>query len=420
MRVAFITLGCRLNQAEEGDFAAAFASAGWTVTRPDEGADVYVVHSCTVTRAAERETLRLVRGLKAGQRGAVRLIVLSGCVVEHAPPAALRAAGADLLIGRAARAELVPRVLSCLGMTAGPSVAVPPPTPVFRTKRALLRVQDGCGFGCAYCIVPHTRGAPVSRRWNEVLNAARALIAAGHQELVITGCNLACYHDGARGLADLTAAVCGLEGLGRVRLGSVEPATVERELADVMASCRKLCRCLHLPLQSGDDAVLRAMGRRYTADDYRDSVAAVLRRVPGLGLGTDVISGLPGEDEDAFRRTRELLSGIPCSNLHVFAFSPRPGTRAALMPGRPPVAVARRRARELRRLGAAQRQAFAATWVGREVEVLIESLDDRGNGHGWSDTYLPCCVPGIAAEGVGRLTTFIPTRAEGTILCVRR
>ena len=415
MRVAFQTLGCRLNQAEEARFAADFLAAGFALTPDATRADVCVLHSCAVTRRAERESLRLVRALRQTRSAGRPLIVLSGCVVACHAADRLLAAGADLLIRKAQAGTLVAQVLARLHRPAPPVLPSPPPPPHFHTKRALLRVQDGCDFHCAYCIVPTTRGAPVSRPWAEVLDEAQALLDKGHRELVVTGCNLACYRAGARGLPELADALCRLAPDGRVRLGSVEPGMIERDLADVMRNNRNLCRFLHLPIQTGDDSLLRHMGRRYDADGLRATLTALLHRVPGLALGTDLITGLPGEDEAAFGRTRDLLQAVPFANLHVFPYSPRPGTRAAAMPDHPPAAIARARARLLRAVGDAQRQQFAATCVGSPVDVLIEGRDDAGLVHGWSDTYLPCRFTDCQTP-IGHLATFTPVRVEGDLL----
>ena len=414
MRVAFQTLGCRLNRAEEGRLAADFLAAGFGIVTDPAQADVYVLHSCAITRRAERESLRLVRTLSQSRTGGRPLIVLSGCVVASQEADRLRAAGADLLVRKADFATLVTQVLARLGRTV-PGVVPSPTPPHFRTRRALLRVQDGCDFHCAYCIVPHTRGAPVSRPWSAVLDEARALLDRGHRELVVTGCNLACYRDGTRGLPELADALCRMAPEGRIRLGSVEPGMIELELADVMRRHRNLCRFLHLPIQTGDDALLRRMGRRYSTDLLRATLAALLQRVPGLALGTDLITGLPGEDEAAFGRTRELLQAFPFANLHVFPYSPRPGTRAATMSARPPAAVARARARQLRAIGDTLRRQFAAASVGQPIEVLIEGRDDTGLVHGWSDTYLPFRFTDHNTP-IGHLATFTPVRSEGELL----
>jgi threonylcarbamoyladenosine tRNA methylthiotransferase MtaB len=414
MRVNLQTLGCRLNKAEQARYAADFMAAGWEVVGEARDADVCVLHSCAVTRQAERESLRDIRKLKGEQRSGKPLIVLSGCVVACNDAAILHEAGADLLIEKAEAGNLVTRVLTHLKCVL-PAPSQRQPTPHFTTKRALLRVQDGCDFNCAYCIVPQTRGAPASRPWNEVMREAEALIARGHQELVITGCNLACYRDGTRGLPELADALCRLPRVGRIRLGSVEPGTVEVALGDVMKGNRNLCRFLQLPIQSGDDLVLRNMGRRYNITTLRWALATLLKRVPNLSLGTDIITGLPGEDDAAFENTCQLLLDFPFSNLHVFPFSPRPGTRAAEMGSRPLLTVARERARILREIGDKARVRFAESFIGQPVQVLVEGRSAEGIIHGWSDTYLQCRLPD-ARTPIGTLTYFEPARVEGDVL----
>jgi len=422
MRVAFKTFGCRLNRADTDRFASDFAAAGWQVVPFGAAAEAVVIHSCAVTRTAERDGLRAARAIKRDARLAGRpepFVVLSGCVVE-ADLSRRSVVGADLLAPRGMREHLPGWVASGLAAARPAGVAPQPASAavsVPRRKRALLKVQDGCDFGCAYCIVPRTRGAPVSRPLEACLSEAASLIAAGFGELVLTGCNLGCYRDGRRRLPELVDALTRLDGIARIRLGSIEPLTVEREIADRMASCSKLCRQLHLPLQSGDADILRSMGRRYTPDDYRSTLAHILSRVPDVGLGCDVIAGLPGETAAAFERTRQLIDEWPFSNLHVFTYSERPGTRAADLPGRVPLEERQFRARALIAMLAPKRQAFAASFVGRPVEALIETAAaSRGCGEGWSGAYLRCRVRGVTRADVGRLVGFTPDAADGGVL----
>jgi len=378
-----------------------------------------VIHSCAVTRTAEQKGLRLCRRL-AG-RAPRPFVVLSGCVPEAFPEstarAALIAAGVALIIPRDARDELVARVtraaLAERGFSDFPS---PAPPAVLRHRRPFLKVQDGCDFCCTYCIVPRTRGGPVSRPFDACIREAEAHVAAGARELVIAGCNTACYTDAGRRLPDLLRALAGIPGLGRIRIGSIEPGTVERELADLMAGTPVLCRHLHVPVQSGDDAILRAMGRRVTAAGYRAAADYALARVPGLGLGTDIITGFPGETDARFENTRRLLESLPFSNLHVFPYSERPGTPAARLPNPVPPGVRKARAAELIRMGGEQRRRFARSFVGTPVTCLVEHFDTSGAACGWSGAYLPCRVAGVDRATLGDLVTFTPTAAEdGTL-----
>ncbi|HQA39467.1 MAG TPA: MiaB/RimO family radical SAM methylthiotransferase [Kiritimatiellia bacterium] len=415
--VAFKTFGCRLNQAETVAFEQAFAAAGFRRVRFGEPAEVVVVHSCVVTQTAENECLRQLRTLRR-KWPTVRL-VLSGCAAEAVPQERLLAAGADLVVGRAQREVLVQRVLERWPAPPEGSeqqAPVTPSSPPRRSRRALLKVQDGCDFFCAYCIVPHTRGGPVSRPLEICLRDAAAMIAEGYREIVVTGCNIACYADGSRGLVDLLSALSALPGLGRLRLGSIEPGTVEDAVVEWMATSEKICKFLHLPIQSGDDGVLARMGRRYTSAQVIDTVRRARALMPDAAFGADVICGFPGESDDAFERTLHAVAEAGFSNLHVFPYSERPGTPACTFDGSVPVAVRRQRAKRLIAQGDAQREAFAHRFLGQRVEVLVERFDREGRACGWSGEYLPCAVSGVPRERVGDLCVFTVEKVCGTTL----
>jgi threonylcarbamoyladenosine tRNA methylthiotransferase MtaB len=415
--VAFKTFGCRLNQAETVAFEQAFVAAGFCRVRFGESAEVVVVHSCVVTQTAENECLRQLRTLRR-KWPTVRL-VLSGCAAEAVPQERLLAAGADLVVGRARREALVQRVLE---RWPTPLEGLEQKTPVMRTspprrsRRALLKVQDGCDFFCAYCIVPHTRGGPVSRPLEICLRDAAAMIAEGYREIVVTGCNIACYADGSRGLVDLLSALSALPGLGRLRLGSIEPGTVEDAVVEWMATSEKICKFLHLPIQSGDDGVLARMGRRYTSAQVIDTVRRARALMPDAAFGADVICGFPGESDDAFERTLHAVAEAGFSNLHVFPYSERPGTPACTFEGSVQVAVRRQRAKRLIAQGDAQREAFAHRFLGQRVEVLVERFDREGRACGWSGEYLPCAASGVPRERVGDLCVFTVEKVCGTTL----
>lgn len=424
MRIAFKTLGCRLNQAETDRFAAEFADNGWLVVPFGAATDAVVIHSCAVTHTAERDSLRVARGVKRHAQTAgwpAPFVALVGCTVD-AVQSRTAVVGVDLLVSRSDQTHL--RALISAGLSARcimpPAMPDAPISMALRHKRALLKIQDGCDFHCAYCIVPHTRGLPVSRSFAACLKEAADMLAAGFHEIVLAGCNVGCYRDGRRHLPDLVTALAQLDGLVRIRLSSIEPSTVEREMVDMMAACSKLCRQLHLPLQSGDADILRAMGRHYTPEDYQATVAYALARVPDLGLGCDVIVGFPGETPAAFERTRRMLVDVPFSNLHIFPYSERPGTSAVNLPGAVPLATRKARARTLIALLAPKRQAFAATFIGRPVEVLIETVDSDGQGRGWSSPYLACCVADVSRTTIGSVITFTPTTALDGLLVGHR
>ena len=243
-------------------------------------------------------------------------------------------------------------------------------------------------------MVPLTRGPATSRPRQAILDDVRALTDAGHVEVVLTGANLGRYSDGHCQLTQLLDLVEAIEGVKRIRLSSIEPSTTERNVIDFMANSDKLCRHLHLPLQSGDDAVLARMGRRYTVRQYRKISDYALARIPILGLGTDIVAGLPGESQAAFDRTLATIRALPFSNIHVFPYSRRPGTRAAVMPDQVPAEEKTKRVRALTELAHEKKLAFARRLVGKPVSVLVEQVDTEGQGTGWSGEYVRTTVTG--------------------------
>ncbi len=415
MTVAFKTFGCRLNRAETAQFEAGFGAAGFSRVPFGTPARVVVLHTCAITQAAENECLKLIRTLR--KRSPDCCLVLVGCVVEAVSAETLRDLSIDLVVPRERKDALVALVLRHLGIDAAPLAVVPS----FSTQRASLKVQDGCDFFCSYCIVPHTRGRPYSRPFDDCLREAQSFVDAGFGEIVVTGCNLACYADGTRGLVDLLSALASLPGLGRLRLGSLEPGTVERDVTALMAETPKLCKFLHLPIQSGDNGVLTRMGRRYTVEDMTRTLLDSLTRMPQLGLGADMITGFPGESLEAFEHTRAFLEALPFSNLHVFPYSERPGTPAATFADAVPEQERKRRAAELMRLKDRKRTVFAQGFIGQTVEVLIEHFDAAGLAHGWTGEYLACKISGVPLSHKRRLVACEPyaTEPHGVLLAKR-
>lgn len=403
--VTFKTFGCRLNQAETARFEAELAAFGIMRVPFSRPSDAVIVHTCAVTQKAENECVKFLHFVRR-EKAEARLVVV-GCAVKACGDDALRGLGADLVVAQDQKAELAATVARLLGIERPPSPVVPLQT----THRATLKVQDGCDFFCTYCIVPHTRGAPVSFPFEGCLREAKTLIAAGFQEIVVTGCNLACYRDGDRTLVDLLRALLELPGLGRIRLGSLEPGTVEREIVSLMAESPRFCKFLHLAVQSGDDRILADMRRRYTADHLADTLREALRRMPRLGLGADLICGFPGETTEAFSRTRAFVETFPFSNLHVFPYSERPGTPAATFPDSVPFRERKRRTRALIELSKEKRAAFARSLVGHPLTFLMEHLDENGYAYGWSEEYMPCVASGVPAGRMRTLCTFTPTSA---------
>lgn len=411
--VSVRTIGCRLNQAETALLLGHFATAGYDPLPFGQPCDVTVIHGCAITQRAQRESLQSVR--QARRRNPGTVVILAGCPAEVPPVRDAADTEADLVVGQIAKMHL-PALLHQVDPARFPTAArTGLATPYVDTRRAYIKIQDGCDFHCTYCLVPAVRGAPVSRPLQAIVSEATRLAEAGFREVVLAGANLGCYRDGTRGLSQLLEALEAIPAVERIRLGSVEPLTAEEDVVDCMRQSPKLCRFLHLPLQSGDDQILASMGRRYRSADYQRAAEYAVRHLPLLGLGTDVIVGFPGESDSAFRRTLRLIEELPFSNVHVFPYSRRPGTPAAVMPGQVPDAVKSGRARELRELAAAKRAAYAAAFTGRNVCMLVEKVLPSGLARGWTAEYLEasCLAP---AARTGELLRFAVSRAEGARL----
>lgn len=407
MRAFVHTLGCRVNQYESDVLRERL--------RGLEGSEeVHIVNTCTVTRLADRKSRQLVARLKREYPGA--LVVAVGCGVDGAR-SGLRRAGADLLVGNRDKARL-PEVLARRlggdplpeggrwGLLDDERLAGRAPR-----VRALLKVQDGCTVGCTFCRAWQVRGPLRSKTPPAARAEAEALARAGHPEIVLVGVNLAQYGEDLPErprLVALLEELLSVPGV-RYRLSSLNPEGVTDELVALFAGERRLCPYLHLPLQSGDDRLLARMGRPYTAAEYGERARAFLRAVPGSTLGTDVMVGFPGEDEGAFSRTVELLDGLVPLNVHIFRYSPRPGTAAERLPLRVPPTESARRAAHLAVCATGWSQAAQERFVGAEVGVVVE--DAVGDVvWGRSEAYLWVGVHG----GEAPRGTIVPARLVAT------
>ncbi len=401
-----VTLGCRLNAADSALLYTALAECGYRASET-ETPDVLVVNTCAVTAEAERKTRQTLRKLRRKYPAAT--LVAVGCAAA-ADRQGMLESGADLVCGNSGKRELAellrggtPAELPCSDRVFSENRLSSFP---FRS-RAFIKIQEGCDNRCSYCIVPSLRGAARSRNFDEVLAECRHALDAGFPELVLTGVNTCAYADGEKRLPELLAAISALPGDFRIRIGSTEPATKYRGLVDAVANLPKMCRFLHLSLQHGSDAVLKRMNRHYTAEEYAEFVLGAKRRIRGLHLGTDVIVGFPGESEAEFSESCRFIERIGFANIHIFAYSPRPGTPAAAMGDRPSPDVVRRRCEELRRIARKAARDFAASQVGKTLPVIFER-SENGLARGWSDNYLEVTAP-AAKVTLGKITLITAT-----------
>ncbi len=383
LRIFLTNLGCKLNQAEVERLARAFTAAGHVVVGAVEDADVHVVNSCTVTAQAARDSRKLARrGRRANP--AVRT-VLTGCHASYAPGEVGRMDEVDLIVGNEDKEDLVATVVAAF--SAGddrPTSPVPGPATV-RT-RAAVKVQDGCAMRCSFCVIPLARGAARSRPAADVVDEVAGLVGEGYREIVLTGVQISSWrHDGGR-LADLVEEVLGVAGDARLRLSSLAPWEVDDRLLALFAD-RRLCRHLHLSLQSGSTPTLARMRRPYTADAYAAAVDRVRAAVAGVAVTTDVIVGFPGETEKDLAESVAFVEAMGFARVHVFPFSPRPGTEAATLPGAVPAPDKKHRVAAMLATAARAEAAFLTRHVGTTAEVLWEERRD-GVWSGLTDTYL--------------------------------
>jgi threonylcarbamoyladenosine tRNA methylthiotransferase MtaB len=404
-RVYLESLGCKLNQCERDLLAGRFATAGFEVVPDAARADLCVLNSCAVTAAAAAKSRRRLRALARANPAA--RIVVTGCLVDLVGAGGAWPFAPDLVVPNADKDALVALVLAHLGgerAPVGPGTVDEAARP--RT-RPLVKIQDGCDNACAYCVVHRLRGKQRSRPRDEILAEVRALREQGAREVVLTGVHVGAYgRERGESLVGLLRALLAdppEAGGPRLRLSSIEPWDLTPEFFALWQDPR-LCRHLHLPLQSGCDATLARMGRRYTTAQYADWAAQARAAIPGLALTTDVIAGLPGETPDEHAESAAFCAQTQFARTHVFTYSPRPGTPAAEMPDQVPLEARRARARQLKQIGRLSADAFRRRFVGQTLSAVVERRRARGPGvegwwTGWTDNYLRIYLPSPRALG---------------------
>jgi len=384
---AFVTFGCKVNQYESQALRERFSRKGLTEVAAEAGADLFVINTCTVTETATSEARKTVRRL--ARRFPFSEITVTGCAADSHAPEFASLPGVRRVVTHDAKAALCDDPRLNPGDSA-PSIFDLDISRFDQHTRAFLKVEDGCDLNCSFCIIPKVRGTAVSRPLDRAVDEARRLVENGYQEIVLTGVHLGSYGKDLAGrsmLADLVERLLGVPGLRRLRLSSLEANEITDPLIALMAADRRFCPHLHLPLQSGDDEVLRAMRRRYNSRQYLASCDRVAERVAEPSFTADVIVGFPGETDEQFGRTLEVCRRVGFSRIHVFPYSRRRGTDAAGMPDLPG-RVKKERLHRLERLAAELTDAYARRFIGRDVEVLLETQG------GYTERYLKARVPG--------------------------
>ncbi|QWV95932.1 tRNA (N(6)-L-threonylcarbamoyladenosine(37)-C(2))-methylthiotransferase MtaB [Geomonas nitrogeniifigens] len=414
-RIAITTLGCKINQFESAAMTEALEQNGYSFVPFTETADIYVINSCTVTAKTDAESRRLIR--RATRMNPEARVVITGCYAQMAGDELLKLPGVNLILGNSEKKDIVGFIK---GLGDEPQAVVSDISQQRtgeRTQlesfaehtRAFLQVQNGCDARCAYCIVPYARGASRSVAPQEALDGMAAFSAKGFQEIVLTGIHLGAYGLDLAPPTDLLALMREAERQGvvrRLRVGSVEPTEVAPEMIAFMAGSGVVCPHLHLPLQSGSDGVLTRMNRGYDTALFRSVVEALVAAMPDVSIGSDVIAGFPGETDQEFQETLSFIESLPLAYLHVFPFSQRPGTPAATMAAQVHPRVIKERAEALRILSEKKKTEYAARFVGRELQVLVQK--DEGGRKGLSRNYLPVLIEeceGLVNKEVGVLIT---------------
>ena len=392
MRVAIKTLGCRQNQYESDGLLEALRLDGQMRVGPGEEADLFIINTCTVTKEADADSRQMIR--RAIRDNPSARVVVTGCYAQVAASEIASIPGVDLVAGNGEKTRLL-ELIRGLAEKGPPLIAVgdiqrirtfdPLPPPIAGSRsRAFLKVQDGCNYRCTFCIIPETRGPNRSQPKEAALRDLRALLGAGYPEVVLTGIHLGTYGRDlpTRGsIAGLLSEMLEVAAPARIRLSSLDPHEVGEDLIGLFERFGNLCRHLHLPLQSGDDRVLKLMRRAYKAEAFRRLVERLAETVPGIAIGTDVIVGFPGEGDAEFENTYKLLEGLPIAYLHVFSYSPRDGTVAASMPDQIPKPVKAARSFALRSLSETKWHRFRRALVGQPLTAVVLDRRDARTGH---------------------------------------
>lgn len=426
--VALYNLGCKVNSYEMDGMRQALAENGYRIVPFDERADIYIVNTCTVTNIADRKSRQMLHRARLLNPDAV--VVAVGCYVQTGREAVEKDAGVDLAVGNNRKKDIVKILEEFLRNRREQEAGSRKPEEGDKTlggstvldighardyeemrlrgtaghTRAYIKIQDGCNQFCSYCVIPYARGRVRSRREEDVVGEIQGLVEEGYREAVLTGIHISSYGiDFGGGLLPLIERVHEIRGLDRIRLGSLEPRIITPFAAERLAALPKLCPHFHLSLQSGCDATLKRMNRRYTTGEYYESVESLRSRFDHPAITTDVIVGFPGETEEEFARTKAFLEQVEFYEMHVFKYSRRAGTAADRMPDQVPDSVKAVRSAELLELERRQSAAFRRHYIGKEAEVLLEEPAEFGGKRYWVGHTKDYVKVAVAADGEERL-----------------
>jgi MiaB-like protein len=405
-KVAFYTLGCKLNFAETSTIARSFEEDGYIRVDFDDPADIYVINTCSVTENADKQFKQIVR--KALKTNPKAFLAAVGCYAQLKPEELASVDGVDLVLGAKEKFNITQYIDDLTKNNEGVVHSCEIAETDFYVgsysigdrTRAFLKVQDGCDYKCTYCTIPMARGISRSDTIENILSNAKKISDKGIKEIVLTGVNIGDYGKGEFGnkkhehtFLELVQALDKVEGIERLRISSIEPNLIKDETIDFIAQSNSFVPHFHIPLQSGSNEILKKMKRRYLRELYVSRVAKIREVMPDACIGVDVIVGFPGETDEHFLETYHFLNELDISYLHVFTYSERDNTEAVLMDGVVPDAVRAKRSKMLRGLSAKKRNAFYESQLGKEKTVLFESDNKQGYIHGFTENYVKVKAP---------------------------
>ena len=394
MKVSLLSLGCRVNQAECSQMEATLRERGWSIVNLDEGPDYSIINTCSVTAKSDYQSRQLIRRAS----GCGSRVVVTGCYSELNKDLVKSMDGVEIVVNNCDKESIVNKL-------SGDALCSSLDFSVLKRSRFHLKIQDGCNNSCSYCIIPAARGRSRSLTVEEIVRRVR-MLSACYSEVVLSGIHLGTYGYDLLPkvkLSYLLSEILSGTGIKRVRLSSLEIGEIDDELLEIMQD-RRVCNHLHIPLQSGDDKILRGMNRRYDSARFSTGIRHIYSRLSNISIGSDVIAGFPGEGEVEFENTRNLIESLPLSYLHVSPFSPRPGTKASNMQSQVDSQTKKDRGLTLRRLSDRKKKAYMMDQVGRCLDLLIEDVGADGQVIGTTGNYLKVravCHSGAAKNLVG-------------------
>ena len=400
LKVAFYTLGCKVNQYDTQMMMEKLSSAGFDICTFEDNADIYIINTCTVTQISDKKSRNTIS--KARRMNPDAIIVVCGCFSQVSPGDAAAIDGVDIVIGTRNRADIVFYINQFLkeggqliDVQNGADIQSENITSFSEKTRAIIKIEDGCRNFCSYCLIPFARGKIISKPIDQIVSESVALVKSGYKEIVLTGIHLSSYGSDIGGvdLSDAIDAVSSVAGVERIRLGSLEPTIVTPEFVARIKNNDKVCPAFHLSLQSGCNKTLKAMNRKYTAGQYANAVSLLRENISDSAFTTDVIVGFPGESEDDFEQSLDFVDKIAFSKVHIFPYSKRKGTKAATMPYQISKQVKKERETRLQEVELKNRIVFMKSFLNKTVSVLVERSVD-GVCNGFTKNYIPVFFDG--------------------------